>query len=73
MDNQREILQTIQKRREGGLTDEQIRAIFINQGYTDEQLNGLIEESYKELPAASAEPAVMATLKKKGWWPFGRK
>lgn len=54
--------------------DEQIKAALINQGLTDEEVNGFIESSYKMPPVTDeeikAEQKSSARAVKKWWWPF---
>ena len=63
------LIEIIRKRRAGGLTDEQIRATLVNAGYSDSDINGNIEASYKE-PSYVEEKIKEEKPKKKNWWPF---
>lgn len=72
----RELAESIKKRREAGMADEQIHAILENSGYVEDEIIAAIEASYKDTSALPSEvdshkaaPAE-TEKKKKGWWPF---
>lgn len=68
----REIVETIQKRRAGGISDEQIHAILENQGLAEDDITAAIEASYKDISTLPEEALQKSPTpqKKKGWWPF---
>ncbi len=76
----KELVELIRKRREAGISDEQIHAILENSGYAEDDLLSAIEASYRDdtfsLPTEAdshkiiAEKAASENPKKKSWWPF---
>ncbi len=70
----RELAESIKKRREGGISDEQIHAILENSGYAEDDIVVAIEASYKDTSSLPLEVDSHKTgpsePKKKGWWPF---
>ena len=64
----REMVETIKRRREGGITDEQIQALLQNGGYSEEDIAAAMQASYQDTSSlpSEANPA----KKKKSWWPF---
>ena len=70
----RELVESIKKKREAGMSDEQIHAILENGGYSEEDRVAAMEASYKDISALATDPIITeglaATKKKKSWWPF---
>lgn len=66
----KEVVGIIKKRREGGITDEQIHALLENQGYKEDDIVAAIDASYKDMSNLPSEIEMVGKPKKKGWWPF---
>ena len=71
----KELVVLIKKRREDGMSDEQIHALLENSGYVEDDIVAAIDISYKDFSSMPTEAeshkiAAQSVPKKKGWWPF---
>lgn len=75
----KELVELIKKKRESGMSDEQIQAILENAGYGEEDIQPAIAASLKDdtsgLPTEAeshkmAAAAASSAPKKKKWWQF---